>query len=121
MSMIASAAIALLVATSPASGSLGPQPNLEEFSAMADAALASKLKDPQSVTFKWPYQLIAGPDGYYTCGLVDTLNKKVERRDVWVSAVIANGKVLNPQWSTENGMLAWECKNLVRKGTLIPR
>ncbi len=119
--MIASAAIILLVATSPASGSIGPQPNLEEFSAMADAALASKMKDPNSVTFKWPYQLVAGRDGYYTCGLVDTLNKKVERRDVWVSAVVANGQVLSAQWSTDNGMLAWDCEKQVRKGTLLPR
>ena len=114
------AVLAILLAVSSAED-IGPQPTMEEFIALAEPALASKMKDPQSVTFKWPYKLAAGPAGYATCGLVDTLNKKAERREVWVSTVVANGRVVNSQWSTVNGMLAWDCKRRVSKGTLVAR
>lgn len=73
------------------------------------------------MTFKWPYRLAAGPAGYATCGLVDTLDKKPERRDIWVSAVVANGRVIDFQWSTLNGMIAWDCKRQVGKGVLVAR
>lgn len=115
------AAIALLLAGSSAASNIGPQPALEEFSALADPALANQMKPTRAVTFKWPYQLLAGPGGYHTCGLVHTLNNKTERQKVWVSAVVANGKVVDSQWSTLNGMLAWQCENLVRKGALLKR
>jgi hypothetical protein len=29
--------------------------------------------------------------------------------------------VIDAQWSTLNGMLAWECRNALKKGTLVAR
>jgi hypothetical protein len=114
-------AIASAAAPPPAPGQadIGPEPTLEEFAALAEAELARKLRKPQEVTFSWPYKLVAGPAGYYTCGRAEA--RKGKKGDVWVSAVVAHGQVVSTQWSTLNGMLAWDCKRHVRKGTLVAR
>ena len=112
--------LAVALAQAPAEADVGPQPTMEEFIALAEPALASKVRGRRSVTFTWPYQLVAGPAGYYTCGRVDA-HKRKGREGVWVSAVVARGQVVNSQWSTRNGMLAWQCKREVSKGTLLAR
>ena len=113
--------IALTLALASAEVDIGPQPAMEDFIALAEPVLREKAKDSQSITFKWPYQLVAGPAGYYTCGMVDTVRGKHPREKVWVTAVVADGRVVNTQWSTDNGMLAWDCKRNVRAGTFAVR
>ena len=94
---------------------------MEQFVALVEPVLFAKVKKPSEVTFKWPYRLVAGPAGFYTCGMVATNRGRVPREEIWVSAVVANGQVVSTQWSTSNGMLAWDCKRNVRSGTLIAR
>lgn len=113
--------VAIALTYPPVQANIGPQPTMEEFIALAGPALASEMEDAQSVTFKWPYQLVAGSTGYSTCGLVDTLRNKPERKKVWVLGVVANGRVVDTQWSTRNGMLAWSCETNVRQGRLVKR
>ena len=108
-------------APAPPTTDIGPQPTMEEFAALAEAALSRKLRKPEKVTFSWPYRLIAGPAGYYTCGRVEPKKKVWPDPDIWVSAVVARGQVVNSQWSTSNGMLAWLCKKDVKKGVLVAR
>lgn len=48
-------AIALASAPAPALADIGPEPTMEEFTALAEARLALKLKKPRNVTFSWPY------------------------------------------------------------------
>jgi hypothetical protein len=73
------------------------------------------------VTFSWPYKLVAGPAGYWTCGRAEARKRRGRGEDVWVSAVVTRGQVVNAQWSTLNGMLAWECKKQVKKGVIVAR
>jgi hypothetical protein len=113
-------AIALASAPPPALPDIGPEPAMEEFAALAEAALSRKLRKDQHVRFEWPYKLVAGPAGYYTCGRAYA-RKRTNGPDVWVSAVVAHGRVVDAQWSTSNGMLAWLCKKEVKKGTLVAR
>lgn len=111
---------AVMLASAPAAD-IGPEPAMDEFIALAEPAVASKLIEPSSATFKWPYRLIAGPVGYYTCGLVRARNNRGGYTEIWVSAVVANGKVVNFQSAASNGMLAYACKKQVQKGELVPR
>jgi hypothetical protein len=113
--------IAIALASSAATTEIGPEPSMEEFIAVADPVLAAEVRRPEEVKFAWPYRLNAGPIGYYTCGKVSTYEGKRPREEIWVTAVVANGKVVNTQWSTKNGMLAWSCKQNVKKGILVPR
>jgi hypothetical protein len=114
-------ALALASAPAPALADIGPEPAMEEFAALAEAALARKLDRPEKkMTFEWPYRLLVGPAGYYTCGRVYG-RKRQGRQEVWVSAVVAHGQVVDSQWSTLNGMLAWECKRQVKKGVLVAK
>jgi hypothetical protein len=112
--------LALLLAPAPAPADIGPEPTMEEFAALAEAALSRKLRKPRDVAFSWPYKLVAGPAGYYTCGRAQGRKRKSDD-GVWVSAVVARGQVVSSQISTLNGMLAWDCKRNVKKGTLVAR
>lgn len=114
--------LALLLAPAPPlhTSDIGPEPTMEEFVPLAEAALSRKLRKDQQVSFEWPYRLVAGPAGYYTCGRVDP-GKWKGGEEIWVSAVVARGQVVNSQWSTSNTMLAWECKRQIRKGVIAPR
>lgn len=117
--------LSLLLAAAPAATAsstqdIGPKPTMEEFIALAEPVLASEVRTSRRVTFVWPYQLAAGPIGYFTCGRVDP-GRKVRGESVWVSVVVARGQVVNTQWSTKNGMLAWDCKRNARNGTLPAR
>ena len=116
-------AVALLLASaSPPAAEIEPEPAMEAFIALAEAELRKKLRRPGAVTFAWPYRLAAGPKGYYTCGRAHAgRGKPGGKGDPWVSAVVAGGQASNAQWSTRNGTLAWQCKKLVRNGTLIGR
>jgi len=115
-------AIALAASqAAPIQADSGTEAGMEQFIALVEPALLSKAPKAKDVTFKWPYRLVAGSAGDYTCGMVATHHGKVPREEIWVSAVVANGKVINSQWSTWNGMLAWDCKRHVRSGTLTPR
>lgn len=115
-------AIALAASqAAPALADIGGEPAMEQFIALVEPALLSKVPRAKEVTFKWPYRLVAGPAGYYTCGMVATHDGNVPRKEIWVSAVVANGKVVNSQWSTSNGMLAWDCKRNVKSGKLPVR
>ena len=105
----------------PTQADIGAEPTMEHFIALVEPALLTKAKPPQEVTFKWPYRLVAGPAGFYTCGMVATNRGRVPREEIWVSAVVANGHVVSTQWSTSNGMLAWDCKRNVRAGDLKTR
>jgi len=111
--------LAALLAPAPVLADLGPEPAMEEFAALAEPALVAKLRRPVPVTFKWPYKLTAGPAGYYTCGLASSPKKGL--KDAWVSAVVAHGQAVNVQWSTMNGMLAYSCKQEIRKGKIVAR
>jgi hypothetical protein len=113
--------LAMLVAPAPVLADIGPEPTMEDFAAVAEPALAGKVKPRQPVTFKWPYKLVAGPAGYYTCGLASSTKKSSRVKDVWVSAVVAHGQAVNVQWSTMNGMLAYDCKRQIRNGTIAAR
>lgn len=112
-------ALALASAPAPARADIGPEPTMEEFIALAEAKLSLKLRKPQHVTYSWPYKLVAGPAGYFTCGRAEA--RKGKSDDVWVSAVVTRGQVVSAQWSTLNGMLAWECKRQVKKGLIVAR
>jgi hypothetical protein len=115
-------AIALAASQSaPMQTDIGAELTVEQFIALAEPALVSMPPKAKEVTFKWPYKLVAGPAGYYTCGVVAVHRGRVPREEIWVSAVVANGKVVNSQWSTYNGMLAWDCKRNVRSGSLKAR
>ena len=114
------ATLALLLAPAPALADPGPEPTMEEFIALAEPALEKKLRKSGAVTYQWPYKLIAGPGSYYTCGR-SSPKRKTANKPVWMSAAVANGRVISAQWSTLNGMLEWECKQLLKKGTLVPR
>lgn len=104
----------------PVQADIGAEPAMEQFIALVEPALLSKVPNIK-VTFKWPYRLVAGSAGYYTCGRVATYRGGVPPKEIWVSAVVANGKLVNSQWSTLNGMLAWDCKRKVGSGNLIVR
>ena len=114
-------ALAVLLASAPVDVDIGPPPTMAEFSALAEPALASRLRDPQSAVFRWPYQLVAGPAGYFTCGLIHARDNRGRYSDRWVSAVVAKGQLINYQSADSNGMLAYDCARQVRRGTLIPR
>jgi hypothetical protein len=105
--------------TAPAEADIGAEPTMEQFTALAETELLSKAPNLKEVTFKWPYRLSAGPAGYFTCGMIATHRGRAPQEDIWVSAAVANGKVVDAQWSTLNGMLAWDCKRKVRAGTFI--
>ncbi len=105
----------------PVKADSGAEPAMEQFIALAEPALLSQAPNAKDVTFKWPYRLVASAAGDYTCGMVATNHGKVPREKIWVSALVANEKVVNSQWSTWNGMLAWDCKRHVRSGKLTPR
>lgn len=118
-------ALSLLLAAEPAAAAssppdIGPKPTMEEFIAIAEPALAGQVRTKRRVIFVWPYQLAAGPIGYFTCARVDP-GRKVNGEDVWATAVVARGQVVNTQWSTKNGTLAWSCKRGVRDGTFLAR
>lgn len=113
-------AIALALAPAPLLADIGPEPKMEEFAPLAEAALLAKLKKPQQVTFEWPYRLVAGPAGYYTCGRARS-SKKKGGRDVLVTALVAHGRVVSARWATPDGMLEWDCKQQVKKGVLVAR
>ena len=122
--MIALTLAIMLAAEPPAAADIGPQPSMEEFIALAEPALESKRKGKgrRPVTYEWPYRLVAGPAGYYTCGRVDAARTKARGAEgVWVSARVAQGRVVDAQWSTMNGMLAWLCKREIKKGVLVAR
>ena len=104
-----------------AEDSIRAEPTMEQFIALVEPALLSAAPRAKDVTFKWPYRLVSGPAGYYTCGVVATHRGRVPREEIWVSAVVTNGTVVNSQWSTSNGMLAWDCKRNVRSGKLTAR
>lgn len=115
---------AIMLAASPAAplqAGIGDEPAMEQFIELVEPALLTKAKNAKDVTFKWPYRLVAGPAGFYTCGIVATHRGRVPREEIWVSAVVANGHVVSSQWSTSNGMLAWDCKRNVRSGNFIAR
>jgi hypothetical protein len=112
-------AVALASTPAPVLADIGPEPTMEEFIPLAEAELARKLRKPQNVRFSWPYRLVAGPAGYFTCGRAEP--RKGRKGDVWVSAVVTRGQVVSAQWSTFNGMLAWECKRQVKKGMIVAR
>jgi hypothetical protein len=114
-------ALALVLAPAPAPvlADIGPEPTMEAFAALAEPALNAHVRKGQAATYTWPYKLVAGPAGYYTCGLASSGRKGA--KDVWVSAVVAHAQAVNVQWSTMNGMLAWDCKRHVADGTLVPR
>lgn len=107
-------------ATAPSTQDIGLKPTMEEFIALAEPVLAGQVRTKRRVTFVWPYQLAAGPIGYYTCARVDP-GRKVRGEGVWATAVVARGQVVNTQWSTKNGMLAWSCKRGLRDGTFLAR
>jgi hypothetical protein len=111
-------ALAAALAPAPAAADIGPEPTMEAFVALAEPALLSQMKKPRPVTFVWPYRLAAVETGYFTCGRVDS--KSARGEEIWVSAVVAGGAVVSAQWSTKNGMLAWDCKNQVKKGVIRP-
>lgn len=113
--------LAIMLASPQIAGDIGPKPTMEEFTAIAEPALTDRLVKPDSATFSWPYQLLTGPAGYYTCGLVRSRNTGKSFSEIWVSAVVANGRVVNTQSAESNGMLAWSCKKKVKSGELIPR
>jgi hypothetical protein len=115
--------LALLLAPAPVLADIGPEPTPEEFAAAAEPALMAKLKvkKPPTVEFTWPYKLNAGPAGYYTCGHAAAVHNGRKGKEMWVSAVVTGGRAVDAQWSTMNGMLAWECKNDVRDGKLVAR
>src|SRR5687767_13672627 len=119
-------ALAIMLAPAPAAAAadIGPEPRMEEFIALAEPALESKRKGKgrRTLTYEWPYQLVAGPVGYWTCGRVDRARIKAQGGEgVWVSARVAQGRVVDVQWSTKNGMLAWLCKREIKKGVLVAR
>lgn len=93
---------------------------MEAFAALAEAELLRKLNKPQQVTFEWPYRLVAGSAGYYTCGRARASNKKGGAQ-VWVTAVVARGQLFSARWATPDGMLEWECKRQVKKGAIVAR
>ena len=116
--------LAILLASAPAPvlADIGPEPTMEEFAAAAEAALARKLRKPEKVAFSWPYRLMAGPAGYWTCGRAGSVKAmKRGRPEVWVSAVVAHGRAVDAQWSSHHGMLEYLCKKEIRKGSLIAR
>lgn len=115
-------AIALAASSAgPVQADVGAEPAMEQFIALVEPALLNKSPNAKEVVFKWPYRLVAGPAGYYTCGMVATHRGRAPREDIWVSAVVASGKVTNVEWSTFNGMLAWDCKRNVRSGIFMVR
>ena len=114
-------AIVLAAAQATPVQDIGAEPAMEQFAALVEPALLSKSPNAEDVVFKWPYRLVAGPAGYYTCGMVASERGRPPRSEIWVSAVVANGAVVNTQWSTKNGMLAWDCKRHVRSGSLTLR
>lgn len=105
--------------SAPAPADIGAEPTVEAFAAIAEPELLRKLKKPQPVAFEWPYRLVAGPIGYYTCGLAR--NPKRKGRDVWTTAVVARGQLVSARWATPDGLLEYECKRQVKKGLLVPR
>ena len=107
-------------ATAPSPQDIGPKPTMEEFIAIAEPVLAGQVRTKRRVIFVWPYKLAAGPIGYYTCVRVDP-GRKVRGEGVWASAVVSRGQVVNTQWSTRNGTLAWDCKRKARDGTFVAR
>jgi hypothetical protein len=121
LSAVISLALALVLGPPPAPvlADIGPEPTMEAFAALAEPALNAHVRKGGAVTYKWPYKLVAGAAGYYTCGLASSGRKGA--KDVWVSAVVAHGQAVNVQWSTVNGMLAWDCQRHVRDGSLAPR
>lgn len=121
--MIANIFAIVLAASQPAPvlSDIGLEPTMGEFIALVEPALISEAPHTKELTFEWPFRLVAGPAGYYTCGKVATHRGKVPREEIWVSAAVANGKVTNTQWSTSNGMLAWDCKRNVKSGKFTVR
>jgi len=103
--------IATMLAAPISAADVGPKPTMEAFIALAEPAAASRLREPTSATFKWPYQLLTGPAGHYTCGLVRSRNNAGGYSEIWISAVVANGRVVNSQSAESNGMLATFAKN----------
>lgn len=116
--------LAILLAmqkAAPVLDDIGAEPPMEQFIALAEPELLSKVPRVKDVVFTWPYRLVAGRAGYYTCGRLVTYEGHPPRKEIWVSAVVAHGKAVNVQWSTHNGMLEWDCKRNVRSGNLVPR
>lgn len=117
-------ALAIILATqkaAPVLADIEAEPPMEEFIALAEPELLKRVPRAKDVVFDWPYRLVAGPAGYYTCGRVATSEGRPTRNEIWVSAVVAHGKAVNVQWSTKNGMLEWDCKRNVRSGNLVAR
>jgi hypothetical protein len=113
-------ALALAFAPAPAAGDIGPEPTAEAFAALAEAELLRKLKKPQQLSFEWPYRLVAGPAGYYTCGRARNAGKP-RSPQVWVTALVARGQLVSARWANPGAMLEYDCKQQVKKGVLVAR
>lgn len=113
--------LAFLLALPQTDVAIGQKPTMEEFAAVAEPELARRLIAPAEATFVWPYQLVTGPAGYYTCGRVTGRNIQGGRTTIWISAVVANGKVVSAQSEGTNRMLAYLCEKRVKSGEFVLR
>jgi hypothetical protein len=102
-----------------ADADIGPEPTAEAFAALAEPELLRKLKKPRQLSFEWPYRLVAGPAGYYTCG--QARNPRKAGAPAWTTAVVARGRLVSARWAEPGGMIEYDCKRQVKKGELVAR
>lgn len=98
------------------------EPAWPAFQALAEEAIRSKLSDPQSAQFQWPYNFRLGPVGYWTCGLVNAKNMMGGYVGAtFFSVVVKDGRVVNSQIADGRDHIAFGCERDVRKGRFTPR
>lgn len=88
------------------SADAGPRPTIETAQPLIEAAIKSRLKDPDSARFEWPYAFGRtsaalspnAPDGWFTCGSVNAKNAYGGYAGkTAVMVVISNGQVISAQ------------------------
>lgn len=110
----------------------GPQPTWQEFQAIAEKAIAARLKDPDSARFRWRYDMHKGAVGifmggtrygYLTCGFVNAKNSYGGYTgETTILVVIDFGVVQGTDMdSRTHGMVEEKCQQAVAKGLLVAR
>jgi hypothetical protein len=101
---------------------IGPAPAWDAFASMAEVAIRSRLSDPDSSRFQWPYSYATGPNGYWTCGLLNSRNQMGGYTgDQWISVVVKNGAVVDVQFEEDVPGIIRSCNRSVRDGVIRQR
>lgn len=116
----------------PTPAELGPTPTFDDAVRIGEAALRSRLIDPDSARIEWPYNFIGGAlksmlskrrTGFFTCGLVNAKNAMGGYSGKsWFLILENGGQVTELDIGETDGMdpATISCESFVKHGSLSP-